>query len=76
MCLIDQTTKLIRSASSSRKRAESPSVAALKRTEGVFWDHKLYVALSRINLDLVWSVVEFQEQEHGAPGGEAILAGA
>lgn len=53
-----------------------PSVAALKRTEGVFWDYKLYVALSRINLDLVWSVVEFQEQEHGAPGGEAILAGA
>ncbi|MBP6518273.1 hypothetical protein [Shewanella sp.] len=58
------------------RELDPPSVAALKRTEGVFWDHKLYVALSRINLDLVWSVVEFQEQEHGAPGGEAILAGA
>lgn len=53
-----------------------PTRASLRRAEGVFWEHKLYVALSRIDLDLVWSVVEFQQQEHGATGGEAILAGA
>ncbi|MEJ8679889.1 hypothetical protein P0C22_15190 [Plesiomonas shigelloides] len=58
-----------------RKRIH-PSEDTLKRSPGKFWDHKLYMALSRIDLDLVWSVVEFQQQEHGATGGEAILAGA
>lgn len=58
------------------RELQPPSVAALKRTAGVFWDHKLYMALSAIDLNLIWSVVEFQEQEHGATGGEAILAGA
>ncbi|WP_330149829.1 hypothetical protein [Shewanella xiamenensis] len=57
-----------------RKRI-APSADTLKRSPGKFWDHKLYMALSRIDLDLVWSVVEFQQQEHGATGGEAILAG-
>lgn len=56
-------------------KLQPPSVAALKRSAGVFWEHKLYMALSRIDLDLVWSVVDFQEQEHGATGGDAILAG-
>ena len=53
-----------------------PTSASLGRAEGVFWEHKLYVALSRIDLDLVWAVVDFQEQEHGATGGESILAEA
>lgn len=57
------------------RRLIPPSANTLKRSPGTFWDHKLYMALSRIDLGLVWSVVEFQQQEHGATGGETILAG-
>ncbi|MBB1475846.1 hypothetical protein [Shewanella sp. SG41-3] len=52
-----------------------PTANSLKRSAGVFWDHKLYLAMSRSNLELIFSIANFLDQEHGIPGGEFILAG-
>lgn len=57
------------------RRLIPPSADTLKRAAGIFWDHRLHIALARIDLNLLWPIVEFQRQ-HGATGGEAILAGA
>lgn len=54
---------------------QPPTVEALKRCAGAFWDYKLCLALSRSDLELIWSTEDFLEQEHGIPNGEAILQG-